>query len=80
MHVLVLFPVGLAMRLLFQMATPDGGPGWHVGCQGDAPVWQELAGKLGSVPLEGTVGLPLRSPRMRWFVVLLWNGDPATAR
>lgn len=78
MPVLVLFTVGLAMRLLFWLATPDGGPGWHVGFQGDAPVWQELAGQLAHGPLEGALGLPLRPPLMQWFVALLWNGDPAT--
>jgi hypothetical protein len=77
--VLVLFAFGLALRLLFQAATPDGGAGWHVGFQGDAPVWQELAHKLANGVADDSVRLPLRPPAMQWLVSLLWNGDPATA-
>ncbi|MBL8752913.1 MAG: hypothetical protein JNK15_06385 [Planctomycetes bacterium] len=40
MPALVLFAFGLALQLVFLLAGPDGGPGWHVGFQGDAPVWQ----------------------------------------
>ena len=39
----VLFGFGLLLRLLFVAAPHDGGPGWHAGFQGDAPVWQRLA-------------------------------------
>jgi hypothetical protein len=37
---LVLFAIGLALQLVFVLAGPVGGPGWHIGFQGDAPVWQ----------------------------------------
>ncbi len=49
MRIAVLFAFGLALRLLFQFATPDGGPCWHIGFQGDAPVWQDLAARLGRI-------------------------------
>lgn len=78
MPALVLFAFGLALRLLFQGSTPDGGPGWHVGFQGDAPVWQDLAHKLANGIADDALRLPLRPPAMQWLVALLWNGDPRT--
>jgi hypothetical protein len=45
----LLFAFGLALRLLFVTATPDGGACWHVGFQGDAPVWQDLAARAGRI-------------------------------
>jgi hypothetical protein len=74
---LVLFAFGLALRLLFVLATPDGGAGWHIGFQGDAPVWQDLAAKLAANVPDDALRLPLRPPAMQWLVALLWNGDPA---
>jgi hypothetical protein len=72
--VLVLFVFSVALRLLFAHATPDGGPGWHVGFQGDAPVWQQFAsGNAGTELL-----LPLRPPGMHWFVDALWDGSADT--
>ncbi len=81
--VLVLFAFGLALRLLFQFATSDGGVGWHVGLQGDAPVWQEIA-RANVAATTNAAGnhlllqLPLRPPAMQWLVALLWNGDALT--
>ena len=49
MRVAVLFAFGLVLRLLFQAATPDGGPGWHIGFQGDAPHWQDFAARLAHI-------------------------------
>jgi hypothetical protein len=48
-RVLVLFAFGVALRLLFAAATPDGGAGWHVGFQGDAPIWQDFAARLAEI-------------------------------
>jgi hypothetical protein len=74
---LALFTFGLVLRLLFVWATPDGGTGWHVAFQGDAPIWHDLAAKLAANVPDDLLRLPLRPPAMQWFVALLWNGDPA---
>lgn len=42
MPALVLFALGLVLQAIFTLAGPHGGPGWHIGFQGDAPVWQQL--------------------------------------
>jgi hypothetical protein len=73
---LALFAFGLLLRLLFQWGGPDGGPGWHIGCQGDAPVWQDLAHKLANGIADDQLRLPWRPPGMQWLVSSLWNGDP----
>lgn len=78
MPALVLFAFGLALRVLFVLATPDGGAGWHVGFQGDAPVWQRLAHGVAHGIAEDELRLPWRPPGMQWLVALLWDGDPAT--
>lgn len=79
MPALVLFASGLALRVLFCIATPDGGPGWHVGFQGDAPVWQDFAARLQAGTVDDPLRLPMRPPGMQWLVALLWNGDAASA-
>ena len=78
MVAIVLFALGLAAQLLFCLAGPDGGPGWHIGFQGDAPVWQDLAHKLARGIADDELRLPWRPPGMQWLVAALWNGDPAT--
>lgn len=77
MPALVLFAVGLLARLLFVTAGPDGGPGWHIGFQGDAPVWQSLAQKLAHGQLDDELRLPWRPPGMTWLVAALWDGEAA---
>ena len=78
MPALALFVFGLALRVLFQLAGPDGGSAWHLGFQGDAPVWQDLATKVANGVADDQLRLPWRPPGMQWLVVRLWNGDPAT--
>jgi hypothetical protein len=75
----VLFAFGLLLRLLFWHGGPDGGAGWHVACQGDAPVWQDLAHKLANGIDDDQLRLPWRPPGMLWLVSAIWNGAPATA-
>ncbi len=87
MPAFVLFVFGLALRLLFVHATTDGGAGWHVGFQGDAPVWQRLAAEQHALRSTGANGeprepslelrLPVRPPAMQWLVGATWDGDPA---
>lgn len=76
MVAVALFLFGLALRVLFQLAGQDGGCGWHLGFQGDAPVWQELATKMANGVADDQLRLPWRPPGMQWLVALLWNGDP----
>jgi len=76
---LVLFAFGLALRLWFATATPDGGNGWHVGFQGDAPIWQDHAARLAHGLSDGRDVLPLRPPGMPWLIALLWDGEGASA-
>ena len=75
---LALFAFGLLLRLLFQAATPDGGVGWHVGFQGDAPAWQDLAARLAQGVPDVELTLPLRPPGMIQGLAWLWNGEGAT--
>ena len=75
---LALFTFGLVLRLLFQAATPDGGVGWHVGFQGDAPAWQDLAARLAQGVPDVELTLPLRPPGMIQGLAWLWNGEGAT--
>lgn len=79
MPAVVLFALGLAAQLLFRLAGPDGGDGWQIGFQGDAPVWQDLARKLAAGTPDVELQLPWRPPGMQWLVAALWNGDPAGA-
>lgn len=72
---LLLFGIGLALRLLFQVATPDRGEAWNVAFQGDAPVWQGLAQCLAKGQPDELLRLPLRPPGMQWLVALLWDGS-----
>jgi len=72
---LLLFLFALALRLLFVVATPDGGAGWHVGFQGDAPVWTDLASRIARGVQDPETMLPWRPPGMPFFVSLLTNGD-----
>ena len=72
----MLFVFGAALRLLFAHASSDGGPGWHVGFQGDAPVWQQLVSGADASATERQ--LPLRPPGMQWFVGMSWNGEAAS--
>ena len=74
----VLFVFGLLMRLLFWSAGPDGGLGWHVGFQGDAPVWQNLALRLANDVPDAELRLPWRAPGMLWLVAALWDGGGLT--
>lgn len=76
---LVLFACGLLLRIAFHLAGPDGGPGWHIGFQGDAPVWQDLVQQVAHGLRDDQLRLPWRPPGMVWLVSLLWNGDAATA-
>jgi hypothetical protein len=75
---LLLFVVALVLRVLFVAATADGGPGWHAGFQGDAPVWQGIAANLAAGRPDEQLALPLRPPGMHWLVAQLWNGAPGT--
>ena len=77
MPFLVLFAVGFVLRALFVVTGPDGGASWHLAMQGDAPVWQDLAGKLARGMPDEEFQLPWRPPGMLWFTSALWNGDPA---
>ncbi|MFY9341964.1 MAG: hypothetical protein WAT39_05725 [Planctomycetota bacterium] len=79
MPALVLFAFGLLLQLVFVFAGPDGGLAWHIGYQGDAPVWQELAQKVAQGAVTDELRLPLRPPGMQWLVTLLWDGNPAHA-
>lgn len=79
MPALVLFVFGLALQLLFTLAGPDGGAGWHIAFQGDAPVWQDLAWKLAHGGADDQLRLPWRPPGMLWLVSSLWDGEPANA-
>lgn len=76
--VAALFAFGLLLRLLFQVATPDGGPCWHIGFQGDAPVWQDLAGLYAHGMSDPELRLPWRPPGMTWSMIFLWDGEGAT--
>ncbi len=71
---LLLFVFGLLLRVLFVVAGPDGGAGWHVGFQGDAPIWQDQAARLASGNLDAELRLPWRAPAMLWLVSALWDG------
>jgi len=73
-----LFLFGLAIRWLFQTATPDGGGCWHIGFQGDAPIWQDLAGRAANGIYDVELVLPWRPPGMVWAATTLWNGEGAT--
>lgn len=75
MPAIVLFLFGLVLRLLFAAATPDGGPCWHVGFQGDAPVWQSLAALEANGFRDVELVLPWRPPAMTWGIILLWDGE-----
>ncbi|MCR9244177.1 MAG: hypothetical protein NXI31_04040 [bacterium] len=75
---LALFLFGLLLRLLFWHAGPDGGLGWHVGFQGDAPVWQDLCLRLATDRPDAELRLPWRAPGMLWLTSLLWDGGGAT--
>jgi hypothetical protein len=75
---LLLFVVALVLRVLFVAATADGGPGWHAGFQGDAPVWQGIAANLAAGRPDEQLALPLRPPGMHWFVAQLWDGAPGS--
>lgn len=77
---LLLFLLALALRLLFLAATPDGGACWHVGFQGDAPLWQDLAARFAHGVQDPETTLPWRPPGMPWFVSLLTNGDGGSLR
>lgn len=72
----LLFAFGLVLRVLFWLGGPDGGLGWHVGLQGDAPVWQDQALRLANGTPDAELLLPWRSPGMLWFVSALWDGGP----
>lgn len=78
MPVLALFAFGLLLRLLFQAATPDGGPCWHIGFQGDAPVWQDLAARLAHGVPDVELMLPWRPPGMVHGIALLTRGEGAS--
>lgn len=73
-----LFLLGLGLRLLFWSAGPDGGLGWHVGFQGDAPVWQDLVLRLVTDRPDPELRLPWRAPGMLWLVGSLWDGGGKT--
>lgn len=75
---LLLFVVALVLRVLFVAATADGGPGWHAGFQGDAPVWQGIAANLAAGRPDEQLALPLRPPGMHWLVAHVWDGAPGT--
>lgn len=78
MPALLLFVFALVLRVMFVAATPDGGPGWHVGFQGDAPVWQGIAANLAAGRPDEQLALPLRPPGMHWFVAQMWDGAPGS--
>lgn len=74
-----LFVFGLLLRVLLWQGSPDRELAWHVGFQGDAPIWQELAAKASRGDSDELFLLPLRPPAMHWLVSSLWNGEPTTA-
>lgn len=76
---LLLFAFGLTLRLCFWLGADDASAAWHVGLQGDAPLWQELAHKLHTGTPDEQLQLPLRPPGMLWLVAALWHGEPGTA-
>lgn len=73
----LLFAFGLALRLLFVLGGPDGGPGWHVGMQGDVPIWQDQARRLAAGEPDAELLLPWRAPGTMWLVSALWDGGPS---
>ncbi|MBL8751876.1 MAG: hypothetical protein JNK15_01140 [Planctomycetes bacterium] len=75
---LALFVFGLVLRLVFQAATPDGGICWHIGFQGDAPVWQDLAARLAHGVDDFEFQVPYRPPGMTYGLAFLWDGEGAT--
>lgn len=81
----LLFAVGLLLRLLFWHATADRELPWALAFQGDAPVWQQqaealaMAAATGQPPQLEELRLPLRPPGMTWLVAALWDGAPVTA-
>jgi len=72
---LALFGFGLTLRLLFWLLLPDRGAAWHVGFQGDAPVWQQLAAKVALGQPDELLRLPLRPPGMLWLTSGCWDGQ-----
>ncbi len=73
---LVLFALGLFLRVAFWLATPDH-TGLHaIAYQGDAPVWQRYAAGPGD---DVEWALPFRPPGMAWLADLLTDGNDATA-
>lgn len=79
----LLFAVGLLLRLLFVVATPDRDLAYAHALKGDAPLWQQLANEAAHPPtdrpLDPQLRLPLRPPAMHWLVSSLWDGNPGTA-
>lgn len=78
MPALLLFLFALALRILFVVATPEGGAGWHVGFQGDAPVWIDLASRIAHGVHDPETMLPWRPPGMPFLASMLTNGDGAS--
>lgn len=76
--VAALFAFALVLRLLFQAATPDGGTCWHIGFQGDAATWQDLAARLALGLDDIELRLPWRPPGMTYGIAFLWDGEGAT--
>lgn len=74
-----LFAFGLALGLSLWLGSPDRALAWHVGFQGDAWLWQDLATKLGRGEADELLRLPFRPPAMPWLVAALWDGAAATA-
>ncbi len=72
---LALFLFGLLLRILFQLAVPDGGACWHLGFQGDAPIWQDLAARLAHGIADVELQLPWRPPAMTRGIAFLCGGD-----
>lgn len=75
----VLFGFGLLLRALFTFSGPDGGVCWHLGFQGDAPVWQDLAGRMAHGIPDVEFQIPWRPPGMVYGIAWLWDGEGATA-
>jgi hypothetical protein len=75
----VLFGFGLLLRALFTFGGPDGGTCWHLGFQGDAPVWQDLAGRMAHGIADVEFLIPWRPPGMVYGIAWLWDGEGATA-
>ncbi|MCA8947852.1 MAG: hypothetical protein KDE27_00015, partial [Planctomycetes bacterium] len=42
---------------------------WHIGYEGDAPVWQDLAARLARGVPDAELRLPWRAPGMLWLVL-----------